>query len=314
MGINLDHVFAVFVTHWDDDHCKGLAKVVKACTSANLVMSTAFTKRDFISFTQAYASPMSQNVRAGVKEINEVLKELADTKRPVYSAYPGRRLFTASDVGLSPGQRMEIWSLSPSDEEYQNFIAWVATQMPQADTTRRVAMKRLRNDLSVVLHISLGEDVILLGGDLEEEGKATTGWSAVLNLRGGPTALADVFKVPHHGSITGHHDDVAAQLLSSDPLALVAPFKNGKVSLPTKADVTRISGYAANSHSTANLSNHASPRRDAVVDKTIREVTKRFSTIKPDVGMVRLRKVRGSGSAWNVEHFGSASPLSDIHQ
>jgi hypothetical protein len=121
------------------------------------------------------------------------------------------------------------------------------------------------------------------------------------------------FKVPHHGSDTGHHAQIPVQLLDTEPLAVVAPFKNGNVSLPKPTDVTRIIGYAPNSFTTSNLAGRANPRRPTAVEKAIREVTKRFSTIKAEAGMIRLRKQAGSTQPWTVEEFGSASHLSQIY-
>jgi hypothetical protein len=184
--------------------------------------------------------------------------------------------------------------------------------MGTSGETRRVAVNRDRNDLSVVIYVSVGDDVLLFGGDLEEEGNHATGWSAILAAKGRPSAKARVFKIPHHGSKTGHHDDVPTELLAIDPIVIVAPFKNGNVSLPTQQDVDRIRAFAPKSFTTATLSGRANPKRDPAIEKTIREVTRRFTTLKAQPGMVRLRKQSGLATDWRVERFGSAGTLDRI--
>lgn len=311
IGVSFDQVFAVFITHWDDDHCKGIAKIAEECSNAKLVMAKTFVEKDFFAFSTAFNSPMTTKVRAGTKEILKVVQECSKTGRKITKAFAERQIFTTSSVGM-PSLDGGIWTFSPSDEEFDNFLAWVASQMPSVGETRRVAVKRLRNDLSVVIYVKLGNDVILLGGDLEEEGRATTGWSAILALQGRPTEKAKVFKVPHHGSENGHHDGIVNVLLDIDPIAVVAPFKNGSVSLPKESDVMRITGYATDAHATASLQGRANVKYDRTVQKTIDQAAKRFSTINADPGMVRLRKKHGLTGSWRTEYFGEATQLSKI--
>lgn len=313
LGISPDGVAVVAVSHWDDDHCKGMAQLIMACRKAQVVMSKAFVHKDFLAFVAAYSSPLTMHARSGVKQIKETVDSLSKEKRLIKTALAARRLLAAADLPMTHGLPVEVWTLSPSDEEFDNFIAWAAEQMPAIGETRRVAVKRLRNDLSIVLHIAVGKDVILLGGDLEEEGRLETGWSAILALSGRPPTKAQLFKVPHHGSKTAHHSAIPTKLLEPDPIAIVAPFKNGSSSLPSADDVSRIAAYAPNSFATTSLRGRASPRRETTVEKTIREVTKQFTTIKRDPGMIRLRKKVGGSHQWKVEQFGGAAPLAQIY-
>lgn len=313
IGVNPDRVFAIVVTHWDEDHCKGISQVVDACAAAEIIMSKAFVERDFLTFVSTYERPLTSNLRSNVKEIAAIARTIAAAERPVTDAYPDRRIRSARAMEMSHGAPVEIWTLSPSDREYQNFLDWTASQMPLGEETRRVAVKRIRNDLSVVLHVSVGTDVMLFGGDLEEEGRPDTGWSAILASTGRPAEKANLFKVAHHGSATGHHESLPADLLATEPIAIVAPFKNGNVSLPTIADVARIRAYAPKSYATATLQGRGNPRRHPVAEKTIREVTKNFSTVKTTPGLVRLRKRVTGEKTWRADLFGSACPLQRIH-
>lgn len=313
IGVAPASVFAIIVSHWDDDHCKGMSQVVRSCSNAELAMSGAFVAKDFLAYVAAYKSPLTAGARSGVKEIKETVEELRKSSRTkIKQTGDSRRLFGPGSISVSHGQNIEIWSLAPSDFEYSNFMMWVASQMPAIGETRRVATKRIRNDLSTVIHLTVGEDVIIFGGDLEEEGRSETGWSAVVASTGRPTSKAQLFKVSHHGSATGEHPSIWSDLLTQEPIAVIAPFRNGGVSLPHPDDVTRTLGHTPNAFATTTLRQTANPPIDRTVEKTIKDVTKRYSTIKPKPGMVRARKTIGTAQAWNIEMFGDAAPLAKI--
>jgi hypothetical protein len=61
-------------------------------------------------------------------------------------------------------------------------------------------MKNERKDSSI------GDIALLLGADLEETGEEDTGWSVIVASTERPHGKASIFKIPHHGSETAHHD------------------------------------------------------------------------------------------------------------
>jgi len=311
IGVDPVNVFLIIISHWDDDHCRGMANLVECCAKAETAMSQAFVKKDFAAYVATYSSPLTQQARSGVKEIRETLATLIKTGRTTPKlAGPDRRLY--GPLASGHGAPVSIWTLAPSDEEYDRFLAWIANEMPAIGETRRVVVPRIRNDLSVVVQVTIGDDAILFGGDLEEEGNPLTGWSAILASAGRPLAPATLFKIPHHGSSTGDHPSVWNQMLSADPLAILAPFRNGKVSLPTTNDVARTLKYTTQAYASTNLRGIAPPPMDRVVQKAIQEVTKSFTTIRPELGLVRARKIAGSNTPWAIELFGGATELRQV--
>jgi glyoxylase-like metal-dependent hydrolase (beta-lactamase superfamily II) len=48
IGVKPEAVVRVIASHWDDDHIRGMSSVVRACTSAEFVMSQALLKDEFI--------------------------------------------------------------------------------------------------------------------------------------------------------------------------------------------------------------------------------------------------------------------------
>lgn len=315
-AINVDprQVFLIVASHWDDDHIRGMHALLEACKSADFATSKSLGSSEFLAFAEAFDRPLTNFSRPGAREVTKAFKHCIDNNVAPKSASPNRRLFSPSDYKYTHGLPVEVWTLSPSDFEFDNFLKWILDQMPHDGETKRLATPRIRNDLSVVVQISFGDDAILLGGDLEEEGRPDTGWSAIILGQGNPAQTASVFKVAHHGSVTGHHDGIWSSLLNKDPVAIVSPFKRGRVSLPTQNDVSRISEISGSSFSTINLRNRSPIRRSAIVEKGMRETVKEFYAIPQIPGMVRLRKNLRTSPNWTVEMFGDSCELKDIYK
>ena len=150
--------------------------------------------------------------------------------------------------------------------------------------------------------------MILLGSDLEGRG-----WLDILAAHERPNCKASVFKVPHHGSQNAHEDRVWSEMLHSEPIAVLTPWRKGVRSLPTKGDVKRILSFTRKAYATAPFdvsSSKPARRRNRTVEKTIREASKRISHVAPSPGMIRLRRRFGSQLDWDIETFAPACRLS----
>jgi hypothetical protein len=292
-----------------------MRELLEACPNAKFIMSQALLSDEFQVYAAAYKTPLTAKVRAGVREFRETHEMLRTSGRTTLTfAGPDRCVFAPGAIAASHGAPIQLWTLSPADAEYDNFLAWIAEQTPTIGETRRVSVARLRNDLSVVVLVGVGTDAILLGGDLEEEGKADTGWSAILASAGRPQMPASVHKVAHHGSQNGDHPGIWNSLLTSEPMAILAPFKNGNVILPTPTDSARILGYTPNAFAAAPAVPRRTRRRPQSVEKTIKEAARSFGTVLQVPGMVRLRKKIGTETVWRTERMGDARHLADVHK
>jgi beta-lactamase superfamily II metal-dependent hydrolase len=302
-------VQAIVASHWDDDHVKGFAGLLATYTGADFILAGIFGHQDFLAFAAEYDMPLTVVARGGVRELYAAIKHCVEKDRSPTFAAPSRRVFSADSY--SHGAPVELWTLSPSDMEVRNFLRWVADQRQTVATTRRLAIGRKRNDLSTVLLIRVGLDAMLFGGDLEEEGKPDTGWSAILNDSGRPDHKSDVFKIPHHGSKNADHPGIWKQLVVANPHVVLVPWALGGGTLPSKADVDRIQGQTTNGYAASYVASTRSIKRGNAVDKTIRQSTRSFKTARHNPGLVRLRKKVGSVGAWKCELFGAAVHLSD---
>lgn len=116
------------------------------------------------------------------KYANEVLRELYRLKVKCYEPTVALRIIPEVAI-LHPECRIRKWA-TPSDRNY------------------RVVSKM--NNTSVAYSITIGNDTMVLPGDLEKEGWDAMTSVATCQIR--PLCTTNYYCVSHHGSITGHVD------------------------------------------------------------------------------------------------------------
>src|SRR5205807_10239936 len=128
--------------------------------------------------------------------------------------------------------------------------------------------ERNPNNNSVVLWVEVGSAIALLGADLEVTADQNTGWVAILDASVRPFGRAEVFKVPHHGSQTGHDDRVWSEMLEPNPHAVLTPYR---AMLPRDTDVSRICGLTSRGFITQAQSTGAPANYSGIVRKMVAE-------------------------------------------
>src|ERR1035437_3801245 len=204
----------VIATHWHDDHIRGMAEVVSKCPGARFFCPAALRQAEILALLGVLRKgPLRpQSGTTEITTVFEILKERSRGKMPaIFFAVPNRVLFDESG-GYGGGAR--VVALSPSDAAVTQ--AMVALTGKANDSVGAFTVAPPPNHCAVVLHVAFPGASLLLGSDLEETTDPTVGWTAVLDLVGRPAARAQVFKVPHHGSATGHHAPVWAEMLATD--------------------------------------------------------------------------------------------------
>jgi hypothetical protein len=90
-------------------------------------------------------------------------------------------------------------------------------------------------------------------------------------------------------------------MLQASPLAVTTPYYNGRVLVPSADDVQRISRICGSFYVTSKFPGRPLRRRDAVVEKMIREV----GTLRPlrqTMGTVRFRNAGSQApDDWQIE-------------
>jgi len=304
-----DAVRMIVVSHWHDDHVRGLAEIVTSCPNASVCCSSALTKEEFLAHVLNYENIMTQGASSGVREIAQALRIMRERlSRPKRALANRPVLSLPADDAADP---CVVTTLSPSDEEYDRFLGGIGSMVTQARQTKYRAAPLRPNHAAVALWVETGETRLLLGSDLEERGDVAIGWSAIIQSTERPPGRAAIFKVPHHGSVTGHHDNVWTEMVSQSPIAVLSPFHRADITLPSVRDVARIVKIAPETYiTTREPVPRSRKRRDPAVERTVRETVGKIRLAQPRMGWVRIRNGgKSNPTNWNVELSAAACRL-----
>ena len=287
------------VSHWHDDHVKGVDEILKNAPNAPLVCSAALRCSEFQSVLAASAfggsppSPVDAMRRAF-----EVLSSRPPESPRVSWAIENKVLFKNATATVT--------ALSPSDAQFTRALSQFEGIIPKAGTTRGSVPNHSANEYSIVLHIDFADFSFLLGGDLELAKSRSRGWHAVCDSSLRPAARACVYKVAHHGSDNADTGCIWEDLLDHAPHAIVAPFGRLQHPRPTPVDLQRINSTAGSVHLTANPAGRK-VKPPSHIRRPIRS-TARTMKKYDKMGQVRWRS-SVSNSEPMLEHFGAAYAL-----
>ncbi len=304
LGLDPAHAVALVVaTHWHDDHIRGMARLLDACSQASFCCAAVFCQQEFLSAVAAFEHRHLTVAGSGVRELYEVFTHLREAGTRPTHAVANRRVFARGAC--------EVWSLSPSDAAFQEFLGVIGALVPREGQAKTRIPDHSPNDVAVALWIGVNDIAVLLGSDLERRG-----WLEILQSTERPLGQASVFKVAHHGSGNSDVPEVWRHMLITDPVAVLTPWQRGGRLLPTPTDVNRILSSTTTAFASAHDSTlAASPaRRSPMVDRTIREsgVHLRRPVMSP--GAVRLRRLIGGPDPWQIELFGAACHLRNFNR
>lgn len=284
LGIDAETAVALIVaTHWHDDHVRGLSDLVLACSSAKFSCSTALRDSEFLEVVGRLDRPDTQ-LSSGLREMRRTFEILEGRSgfRPIRWAMADRPLFRR------PTQpAVSVTALSPSDAEFSAALQRFGLLSGEVDRGGRTSAYG-PNNTAVVLLIELAGVAALLGADLEETGDPTRGWTVVVESQTRPTKQAGVFKIPHHGSETAHQERVWEDMLDA-PVALLTPFRRGRVRLPTREMLEEIKGRASETYAAASVDRKLSPRLPNKVEAAARVSAVKLNELHGAVGQIQAR-------------------------
>ena len=64
----------IVISHWHDDHVRGLSDIVSSCPNALVCCSLALTKNEFLAYILNYENIMTQTTSSGVSEIKKLFR------------------------------------------------------------------------------------------------------------------------------------------------------------------------------------------------------------------------------------------------
>ncbi len=312
-GVGVDvarQVKLVVVTHWHDDHIRGISQLVRFATSARFVCSVALRSDEFLTLVVADEEIKLVEHTSGVSEFADVL-EILRTRNggrcvvgPDHWATSGLLLYSDDDPS-----RVEVHALSPSAQSITDSKRAIAGMIPSVGEATRKFPVIGPNDLSVVLLVKTTGSHLLLGADLETGRHERRGWRAVLSSELPPRVESSAYKVAHHGSENADHDGIWDSLLVKNVRAMLTPYARGPKPRPSSKDLNRIKSRTRYLYSTIWPHSQRPPRRRGA-DKTINEIARKRRAICKRPGHIRLRvPIAGQIEDISVELFDGAKRL-----
>ena len=296
-------VALVVVTHWHDDHIRGVAQVVEQCQTARVYIPTALKCDDLLVLAQVARDPVDL-AQSAMREFGDLIEILRNRTDQVAFALEGSPL--AHPTSVFPAQ---VVALSPSHRATQAALVEIGTLVPTKGEKKRRVPRLHRNLTSIAMWVGLGEARALLGADVEATADPRMGWTAIVDSPVRPRELCQLLKVAHHGSANGHNAGVWGKLLVDDPVGLLAPFHSGSVTLPTRAGEADLCRRTRELYATSRPQTPPrTTRRPGALGREIKATTRWIREAQLPTGHVRARKKTGSAD-WRIELFGAATEL-----
>lgn len=293
LGISLNQVKRIVATHWHKDHVDGLYQLLLSSKNAIFVTSSIINNDKFNAFLEIGADKKMKEW-SSTSEFNNILHYLFEGKRDLLLAASQKIIYENTDQDI----RYELRSLSPQDMEVLEYIRQL--KLPEERTV--VYTYPDDNAISTVLWLEAGNETILIGGDLEN--KKTYGWEAIVKKHNG-RKKATLFKIPHHGSNTGHNDKVWSDMLIEKPISILTVFNQS--SLPKPEDKERLKNLSSKVFIAGGMSKR---KKDPRLNKIKRNFFVELDKINTSVGMVRCRKFTSDRDTnWNIECFGMVEQI-----
>jgi hypothetical protein len=311
LGVNpAEAVKLIVATHWHDDHIGGLANVFTECTKAKFCCPPLIRMAEFQALMSSWLPMRNSEGGSGVNELIEILGILES--RATNTSYPHPIFASPNRVLL---ERLDpicasVRSLSPSDVALSALIARLTSINSFNKTERRRIPAPDENEASIALSIKIDNILVLLGADLEVKADRGRGWLSVID-DGLNLANHSAFKVAHHGSDNGYHDEIWDRLLLPNPFAIVTPYINGDVKLPTIDQSRRITGRTPDAYLTARPRPRRIESTNKSKERAVKEIGVNAYEKRGRYGHVCLRRGLAEPS-WSVALDGDAHPLIDF--
>lgn len=306
---NPSNIKLIIATHWHDDHIKGINDIyIKS--GSDFIISEALSKPFLAKLITLDEYKQTQN--SGLKEFGKIISTSSSRKNPLKRAIQDRILYSS----VVNNTIIKVTALSPSDKAIELFQKEMTEILNEAYNLNLAFKKNNQNHSSIVVLVEVGNTKILLGADLEVTSDVNTGWQQVCNSILSPKDKSvEIFKIPHHGSINGHHDNVWQSIICDNHIAILTPYGFGKKKLPSPDDMARILKGSHESYITStDLTSRKSKKRDTKVNKILNEFNYNVFERRFDFGQIQLRREIEAqvGAKFEVILYGNASRLSNL--
>jgi len=236
-GYPLESVKIIILSHWHTDHIKGADVLAESSLNAEILIPQSFTSK-----------LMSYALQIFPDKYKKISGPLEAFKKIVQDPGNSRRIKTGC-VNLFPywGNDAKIMCLSPSNN-VPAIDQKILSMLKNGSIDLDILDKLMRTNLGcIALWISYAQlgARVLSGADLE-----IPDWKLILERSARPELSgvnsdvcekAHLYKVAHHGSVSGHYDPAYQDFFSRNRTkAILTPKRGGKNSPPTVDDLKRL--------------------------------------------------------------------------
>ncbi len=308
IGVDLKKdVELILITHWHDDHIKGISKLYQACESATLAISAINDREMFLHFVGL--EEMRTNSEASLtstREFAACLKIIRGRRIPIKKASVDKVLKTVQLV--NNGEVSNLLSLSPSDYAVELFDREISSLITEYGFNPNLRYtKKSPNHDSVAVIVQFGKHTALLGADLEVVQDDRLGWYNILANGNLLLRNSTLFKPSHHGSRNGMDPRIWSELLEEKPLTKITPYNKGH-KLPTAEMLAEFQDKSNRLLLTSpSISKKRGKKRSIQIEKIISRCAKSLEESKFAFGRITCRIViDNNDSVWQVTTDGSA--------
>ena len=140
VGVDPAHAVKLIVATIGHDHIRGLAQLVSECDQAAFSCAAALSRKEFLSVIGVLERRHLSVNGSGVRELFRVFTRLKEARSKPSYAIANRIIYRRGNC--------EVWSLSPSDTAYQEFLGAIGSLVPSEGETKRRIPDTSPNDIA----------------------------------------------------------------------------------------------------------------------------------------------------------------------
>jgi beta-lactamase superfamily II metal-dependent hydrolase len=303
LGVDVaESVTDVIATHAHSDHIRGIAELISSAENARFSVPACASTEEFITLLNLDAELVDFRPRV-FRELDDAYTTVQQRRQVPQRCGVGREIRHFQAEGGLP--EISLHAVSPSDQDLDASLADLVQLIQGIERQTVQASTRDPNHFAMAIWLTAGPVDALLGSDVLTGDSQLRGWDAVVDRYRG-RFCATLLKVPHHGSHTGHHDDLWSDLVSEVPVAVVTPYRPSQ--LPTTTDLNRIGSLTSKMYLTARAPTPNRQQKNTAA--ALRGSASNVRWIGGRMGHVRARfNLAADDPSWQVNTDGVATEV-----
>lgn len=296
----------IICTHWHDDHILGISQLLAESLLSQFCMARPLDKKKFLRLVGLdYHKAKYESSASSTIELNSCIKIMQDRKLEFKNAIQDRILYNSNQNNINS----QIIALSPSDFVVNEYDKEISELITEYGYSNRKIVCQTPNDKSIALLIKINDQRIILGSDLEVGVDNRKGWLCILNESQSIDSKSSLFKIPHHGSISGYHERIWDELVTDNVVANLTPW-NRNTQLPKKEMLIKYKKHTDELYITSNSYSNKAKERERSIAKAINRFNDTLREIKYKLGIIRCRiAVEQKNGPWQIKLIGAAHKI-----